>query len=281
MTCVLTVDVEDWYQTNDFNNPIEKYDSFEDRIVPSTEELLDLLGLYQTKATFFVLGCVAKKHPDLIRRIAAEGHEIGSHSYYHRLIGGLSPAEFREDIRNSKLVLEELTGQKVELYRAPSWSISRNTFWALEILEDEGFKYDSSLQPFATPLSGISKAPTAPYYPIIGGKALSILEFPPSVFELGPLRIPFAGGFYLRVMPYCLIRQALVLVSQERPALVYCHPWELDVGQKRLDVPLHIKLAHYYNLHTTKGKLERLLQDFRFVPLRDFVRGKEFPVLPL
>ncbi len=277
----LTVDLEDWYQTHDLNIDAGRWDGFEDRIERSTGALLDLLSRHSVRATFFVLGWVAGKHPGLIREIASAGHEIGSHGNYHRLIFRQTREEFRDDLLSSRRLLEDITGREIKMYRAPSWSISPNTLWALEILEEEGFSCDSSIQPFRTPLSGIAGAPVVPYHPVVGGRRLNLLEFPPTVLTLGRFRLPFAGGFYLRALPRRAIVMALARVNRKRPGMVYVHPWEMDDGQPRLKVSTVIKLTHYLNLGRTGEKLEHLFRRFEFVPLGHFLDRGGYPAVPV
>lgn len=281
MLNALTVDVEDWYHTQDLNIRADRWDSLEDRIERSTGAVLDLLSRHGARATFFVLGHVARRHAPLVREIASAGHEIGSHGEMHRLVYGQTRGQFREDLLASRRTLEDIAGREVRMYRAPSWSISPDSLWALEILEEEGFVCDSSLQPFRTPLSGIGGAPVFPYHPVIGGRRLGILEFPPTVLRLGRFRLPFAGGLYLRALPGWAVALGLGLVNRERPGMVYVHPWEFDPGQPRLKVPAVVRLTHYLNLARTEDKLGALLGKFRFVPLGDLVGAGEYPAVPV
>lgn len=276
-----TVDVEDWYQTSDFNFDLKLWDNFEDRVEYGTNIILDLLSEHHLKATFFVLGCVAAKHPGLVLRIVQAGHELASHGNWHRMVTQQTREEFRQDVRSAKLMLEDISGIEVNLFRAPSWSISADTLWALEVLEEEGYIGDSSVQPFATPLSGIKGAPVVPYHPVIGGKALRLVEFPPTVLEIGNIRVPFSGGFYLRAMPSLFFNLALRRVNQKRAGMVYVHPWELDVKQPRSRVSPLIWLSHYLNIERTEGKLGKLLKRFEFVPLGELIRDGEYPALPV
>lgn len=271
MKIALTVDVEDWYQTHDFSFPPETWSSYEDRVEYSTKKLLDILEEANIRGTFFVLGCVAHKHPLLIREIRDRGHEIGSHGGWHRMVSSLSPEEFREDLVWSKKLLEGITGREIRIFRAPSWSISRETLWALEILEEEGFICDSSIQPFKTPLSGIKGAPVQPYHPVVNGRSLKLIEFPPTVLQLGWLRIPFSGGFYLRLFPRFLVKAAFKQVSRKSPGILYLHPWEFDPEQPRLKVSPLVSFVHYYNLENNHSKVKKLLRDFSFVPLGEIL----------
>lgn len=277
----LTVDLEDWYQTNDLDIAVDRWGSFEDRIEYSTGVLLELLSRHQLKATFFVLGCLAGKHPRMVAEIASAGHEVGSHGYWHRLVYRQTREEFRSDLLSSKRILEDITGREINMYRAPSWSIGRGTLWALEILEEEGFRCDSSIQPFMTPLSGISGAPVAPYYPVVGGRRLSLLEFPPTTIQIGSFHLPFAGGFYLRILPRVVVSWALASVNKRYPGMVYVHPWEIDAGQPRLTTKAVINLVHYFNLNKTEKKLEHLFRNFRFVPLGYLTSKGSYPDIPI
>lgn len=275
------MDVEDWYHAHDLNMDMSCWSDLEDRVVYSTDLLLDLFDKYKTRATFFILGCVAQKHPDLVRRIAAGGHEIGSHGYWHRMVCQQTKDDFRDDLLSSKLLLEDIAGKEVNLYRAPSWSISGDSLWALEILEEEGFICDSSIQPFKTPLSGISGSPVVPFHPVIGGRRLRLVEFPPTVLPVGKIRVPFAGGLYFRALPLWLIVPALKRVNKTRPGMIYVHPWETDSGQPRIPVPAIIKITHYLNLNRTLDKLERMLGYSDFVPLGNLLKGGNFPPFPV
>lgn len=281
MNNALTIDVEDWYHAHDLKIPYENWDKLTDRIEIGTRKILELLDFHQTKATFFVLGSLAAKHPVLIREIASRGHEIGSHGNLHRMVSAMTPQEFRDHAAYTKNILEEICGCAVKSYRAPTWSISRESLWALEILEELGFSIDSSLQPFRTPLSGFAGAPMQPFYPQVNGKRLSLLEFPPSTLNFGRLIFPFAGGLYLRVLPSCLISCLLKQYNKSGPGLIYTHPWEVDEGQPRLEVSPLARFTHYYNLHTTYAKLSRLLAEFSFVPLEEAVQNNSFPEIAL
>lgn len=281
MKNALTIDVEDWYQTQDFNFPLKSWSGIEDRVVGSTETILEILSCYDVKATFFVLGCVAQKYPGLVRKIDALGHEIGSHGAWHQMVSKQSREEFRKDLRTSKDILENITGKAVRLFRAPSWSITRDTLWALQILDEEGFTGDSSIQPFETPLSGIKGAPQVPFHPVIDNHKLKLVEYPPPVLPLGRCILPFAGGFYLRIWPYAFVARALRSVNKARPGMVYVHPWEIDEQQPRVKASPLIRFIHYYNLKTTEQKLKRLLTDFNFVSLGELISEGQFPFLTI
>lgn len=281
MRNAFTVDVEDWYQTADFNFDLKLWANFEDRVEYGTNIILDLLAEHHLRATFFVLGCVASKHPELVQKIVEAGHELASHGSWHRMVTQQTPKEFRDDVRASKILLEDISGKTVNLFRAPSWSISSETLWALEVLEEEGFIGDSSVQPFVTPLSGVKGAPVVPYHPVIGGRTLRLVEFPPTVLEIGSVRIPFSGGFYLRTVPSLFFNLAMRLVNRKQAGMVYVHPWELDIKQPRMKASPLIHLSHYLNINTTEIKLKKLFDRYAFVPLGDLISEGKYPALPV
>lgn len=283
MLNALTIDVEDWYHGNDFNVDFRLWDAYEDRVCDSTERILDLLLQHHVRATFFVLGYVAGKHPRLVRRIQQCGHEIGTHCYRHRLVYAQAPAEYREDLVRSRAVIEDITGQTVTAHRAPSWSITRRSLWALDILEEEGFAYDSSIFPVRTPLFGVRGAPCSPYKPR-RGRVYGLTEFPPSVAEAlrGAVRVPFSGGFFLRSLPYLIIRNAISsLNATARPAMVYLHPWELDASQPRLRASVVTRFVHYHNIDTTEEKVRMLLREFSFGPAADVLASTDAAALTI
>jgi polysaccharide deacetylase family protein (PEP-CTERM system associated) len=277
----LTIDVEDWYQTSALRIDISQWPLQEDRVERNTYKLLALLDKHRVKATFFVLGCVAQKHPELIRSIAHAGHEVGSHGVWHRMLSELTLEEFREDLRESRRILEELTGKQVTFYRAPSWSMSSDRYEVLNVLSEEGFICDSSIQPFATPFSGINGSPDQPFHPIVGGKTLDLLEVPSSVLRIGKLTLPFSGGFYLRALPYFYVSWVLRQINRSKPGMIYVHPWELDTDFPKLKVSFPVKLAQYYRLKSTERKLDRLLNEFEFAPLGEIIRERLYPDIPL
>jgi polysaccharide deacetylase family protein (PEP-CTERM system associated) len=278
---LLTVDVEDWYHSNDFNFHPNQYENFEDRIEKSVAKVLELLEQYNIKATFFILGCIAKKHSNLVLKIVQQGHEIGSHGFNHLLVYTQKLEEFKRDVLESKHILENIIGKEIIFYRAPSWSITQKSLWALQILQEAGFKCDSSINPFVTPIYGIKGAPSEPYYPVINGKKLKLLEFPPTVFKIGGYQIPFAGGLYLRIMPIWLTMKALTSVNKTRSGMVYTHPWEMDTEQPKIRVSPLLKLTHYYNLNRTAHKLETLFNNFKFVHLGKIIQDGDYPYISI
>jgi polysaccharide deacetylase family protein (PEP-CTERM system associated) len=281
-TNAFTVDVEDWYQTSDFNFPPAGWGHYEDRVERNTLKILDLLDDYNVKGTFFVLGCVAAKFPRLVAEIAARGHEIGSHGGWHRPLTRLSWDETVADLRFGKAVLEGITGRPVRSFRAPSWSLEPATFRVLAFLSAEGITCDSSLQPFRTPLSGVPRAPHLPFRPSLGGIALNLVEYPSTVLKWKGMCVPFSGGLYLRTLPSSLVHWALRKVNEQRSGMVYVHPWDVDPGQPRLPCSPVIRFVHYAGLGSTEAKIRALLRHFSFVPLQDLVRQvRSFPIIPL
>jgi len=261
-TNALTVDVEDYFHVEAFASLIhpDNWPGYELRVENNVERILDLFSRYQVKATFFILGWVAEKTPGLAGRIAGAGHEIGCHGYAHQHIRRQSPAEFREDVRRARRILMDQAGKDVQCYRAPSFSITDKTIWALDILAEEGFTIDSSIFPAWHDLYGIADAPRFLH------KRNGLIEFPPTTIRKAKTNIGAAGGGYLRLFPYRFTRWAIRHVNETegQPAMVYFHPWEIDPGQPRIAAPFKSRLRHYTNLGKMHGKLERLLQDFRF-----------------
>jgi polysaccharide deacetylase family protein (PEP-CTERM system associated) len=267
----LTIDLEDWYQgLTSTAVQIDRWESFEDRVVESTSLLLDLLRRARVKATFFVLGYVADQFPELIRQVADAGHEIGLHGYYHYRVDKLTRASFREDLLRGKMAVTEASGVLPVGFRAPMFSINGRSLWALEILAREGFLYDSSVFPTQNMLYGYPQAPREPYKPLNGK---DLIEIPMSTVKLCGVKLPVSGGFYLRFLPYSLIKRGLKRINSEGlPAIVYLHPWDLDPDQPCINPTLRERFTHYYNLKTTEDKLVRLLRDFKFAPMIEIAR---------
>ena len=268
MQNALTIDVEDYYQVSNFEKQIDRahWPGYASRVVTNTERLLELLARHGVQATFYILGYVAEQHPELVRHIDAAGHEIGSHSYWHRLVYDLSPDEFRDDLRRSRDVLQNLTGKPVTTFRAPSFSITKRSLWALEILAEEGFTTDSSIFPVRHGRYGIPDAPCEPH--ALQFAAGQLWEFPVTVYRAGKLaNVPIAGGGYFRLFPLAVTMQLLrrVNVRHHRPFVFYVHPWEFDPQQPRLRAGSRIqRFRHYVNLSTTEAKLTRMLKEFHF-----------------
>lgn len=260
-----TVDVEDYFQVNAFERTVSRsaWDGFPPRLERNVAVLLDLLHRRGVLGTFFTLGWVARRHPEVVRRIAAAGHEIASHGFWHRRVTELTPSEFREDARSSRALLEDLTGQRVYGYRAPSFSIVPGREWALDILVEEGYRYDSSLFPIRRLGYGYPGADPVPH--ILHRPAGPLLELPPATLLVASLRLPAAGGGYFRQFPYGFFRRAFRSHAEAGVSgMFYIHPWEVDPDQPRLRVPPVARFRHYTGLHRTLPRLRRLLEEFRF-----------------
>jgi len=272
----MTIDVEEYFHASVFNAvvPREGWDRRESRVCASTDRLLKLLSDANGRASFFVLGWVAERYPDQVRRIAALGHEIASHGHAHQLVYEQTPAAFREDVKRAKQVLESLTGVRVAGFRAPSYSITKRSLWALDILADEGYQYDASIFPIHHDRYGIPGAPRHPY--LVQGAGRTLLEAPPSTVRVGRVNFPVAGGGYFRLMPYAWTRWGISRLNrvEKKPAIFYVHPWEIDADQPRLPVGRASAMRHYGNLRRTEAKLERLFGDFRFAPLGTVLAGQ-------
>jgi len=307
----LTIDVEDYFQVHAFSSVISPsdWDNYESRVEDNTYRILEMLSnpcgavipahhsslvtRHSVKATFFILGWIAEKYPKLIREIAEQGHEIASHGYRHELVTNQAPGEFRADVVKTKKILEDITGEEVIGYRAPTYSITRKTLWALKILAEEGYKYDSSIFPVHHDVYGFPDAPRFPFKVCLNGRMAddvqnvrsfersndsnasnisnAIWEFPISTGRILGQNIPIAGGGYFRLFPYRLVKRLLGHINrtEQRPFIFYLHPWEFDPGQPKIDnAPLKSRARHYLNLDKVEGRFKTLLSDFNFVPLR-------------
>lgn len=267
---VVSVDVEDYFHAESFSDIVERsrWDSYASRVEPNTRRLLEVLAKLNVRGTFFVLGWVAERFPGLVREIAAGGHELGCHSYWHRLIYKLDPAEFREDTRRAKDVIEQISGEPVRGYRAPTYSVVDGSLWALEILSELGFSYDSSIFPIQHDRYGIPDAPRAPFrFQTPSG---SMTEFPITTFRLAGHNLPVGGGGYLRLLPQIYTRLGLQRVQREGlPSVIYIHPWEIDPDQPRLAGRLSSRLRHYTNLSRTLERFQSVLQAGSYTSFRD------------
>lgn len=268
-----SVDLEDYFMVTAFSRSVkfEEWGAFEDRVEVGTRKLLALLGKHGTRATFFVLGWIAERRGDLVREIRAAGHEIASHGYDHRMVLEMTKEEFRADVRRSKVVLEDAIGGRIEGYRAPSYSITEKTIWALEILAEEGFSYDSSIFPIRHDRYGYPGFSRFPVKVAGGGNGVGIEEIPLSTIRVLGQNLPVAGGGYFRLYPVATTIWALRRLNRQekRPAIFYIHPWELDPGQPRMPAGRLTQWRHRLNLGTTERKLGTLLERFRFGPVRD------------
>lgn len=260
----LSVDVEDWFQVGAFENTIARgdWDRCELRVERNVDCVLALFERSGVKATFFTLGWIAERVPQAIRRIADAGHEVASHGYDHQRVFTMDRAAFAEDLRKSRDILEDASGQAVTGYRAPSFSIDARTPWAHEELAAQGYAYSSSVAPVAHDHYGWREAPRFAFHPVDGAE---MIELPVTTARLGQRRLAAGGGGFFRTLPYAFSRWAIGQVNREdaRPAIFYFHPWEVDPGQPRVaDAPMRSRLRHYTNLSAMEPKLERLLADF-------------------
>ncbi len=277
MINALTVDVEDYFMVSAFSDIVkfDEWNNYESRVAKNVYIILDTFEKFSTKATFFILGWLARQYPRLVRDICEAGHEIASHGYNHKILYNLSPAEFRHDIKVSKEILEDIVGEGIYGYRAPSYSISKSTLWALDILVEEGFIYDSSIFPIFHDIYGFPGARRSPH--MIQTGSGSIMEFPPSTIRILGINIPVAGGGYLRLLPFEFIKYSIKRLNEKEKimAVIYFHPWEIDVDQPRLKACLKSRFRHYINLHKTLSKVEGLLKNFKFKPLKSLYFNNE------
>jgi polysaccharide deacetylase family protein (PEP-CTERM system associated) len=267
--CALTVDLEDWFHGLDL--PPEGWAGLTPRVEAVTTRLLDLLAIHGARATFFVLGRVAHEYPELVQRILADGHEIGSHGYDHQFVYRQTSDAFARDLDASLEALDRAGASSIRAYRAPYFSITRRSLWALDRLVEAGIERDSSIMPAPNPRYGIRTAPLGPHRVATPG-GRTIVEAPVSCFAAGPLRVPYGGGFYLRLFPRALIRAAIARTHVAgRPVVLYVHPWELDPDQPRLPLPWRIARTRYHRLGCTAAKLEGLLAAYRWTTLSEAV----------
>lgn len=287
MLNALTIDVEDYFMVSAFADVVrfEEWSGYESRIERSTTTVLDILDDHGVKATFFVLGWVAEHYPGVVKEIHRRGHELASHGYSHRLAYDLSPEEFREDTRRSKALIEDISGEAVSGYRAASYSITKRSLWALDILIEEGFTYDSSIFPIHHDRYGY---PEFSRFPLVVEKKGSggILEIPLTTVRLLGKNIPVAGGGYLRLLPLSLVKWSIRRLNrgEGEPAVIYIHPWELDPDQPRLNGSVLSSFRHNVNLEKTADKVKGLLAAFEFAPVREvfatMINGKGSRCIP-
>ena len=271
----LTIDVEDYFQVAALAEAVDRKDwhDMEYRVEANTDRLLSVLGDHNTKATFFTLGWVAEKSPALVRRIHDAGHEVASHGYSHQLIYKQTPEVFREETRRSKAILEDIIGEPVTGYRAASYSITAQSRWALDILCEEGFTWDSSIFPVHHDRYGMPGTPRWPHR-LKTDNGSEIAEFPLSTLKLPGYTLPIAGGGYFRLFPYWFSQWGLGSINRMgKPFVFYLHPWEIDPGQPRLDVKWFSRFRHYNNLEVCEQRLVNLLKRFRFTTINDLLHG--------
>lgn len=267
----LTVDVEDYFHVSGFSSTIARseWDDKESRVDNNTCYLLDIFDEQDVKATFFVLGWVAERYPSIVRKIHARGHEIACHGYSHKLIYRQSKDVFRQETINAKRILEDEIGVNVKGYRAASFSIIDQSLWALDILVEAGFEYDSSIFPIRHDRYGIRTAELWPHR-LGTPSGYEIVEFPISTIQVFGFRIPIAGGGYFRLYPYAVTKGGLSIINKSnRPFVFYVHPWEFDVDQPRINASWRARFRHYHNIHRSAERTRRLLGDFKFSTCAD------------
>jgi len=281
LTHILSVDVEDYFQVEAFAGQVsrESWERWPSRVVENTQRVLDLFDAHQARGTFFFVGWVAARFPNLVREAQARGHEIACHSYWHRPVYSLTPQEFREDTRRAKRVIEDACGAAVQGYRAPSWSITKDSLWALEILAEERFTYDSSIYPIHHDLYGVPGAKRFPYTHRCA-KGLKLREFPPATLRFAGTNFPAAGGGYLRIFPASYTEMAFrKFEALGERAVVYLHPWELDPHQPRIRGSLKSQLRHYTNLARMEGRVKAILKRHKFVRFSDVLEQERLDSL--
>lgn len=272
----MTVDVEDYLHVSAFERHIrrEDWDRLPCRVERNTDRILDLFAEHRVQATFFMLGWVAERYPALVRRIVDEGHELASHGYGHVRVTEQTPEVFREDVIRNKRLLEDMGGTAVRGYRAASYSIGERNLWALDVLQETGHVYSSSIYPIRHDLYGMPAAPRFPFWPNGEG---GLLEIPVTTVRLFSQKWPCGGGGYFRLLPYALSRWAMRRVNgaDRRPCVFYFHPWEIDPGQPRQrGIGFKTRFRHYVNLARTEQRLRRLLADFRWDRMDHIFLGK-------
>lgn len=271
----LTVDVEDYFHVSAFADAIDRkdWDGHPLRVAGNTRRLLDLFESREIRATFFVLGWVAQRVPQLVQEIATRGHEVACHGYSHQLVYNQSPELFRRETQDSKRLLEDITGLPVRGYRAASYSITEQSRWALDMLAEAGFTYDSSIFPVRHDRYGMPGTPEHPYR-LTTGNGSALIEFPLSTARILGYRLPIAGGGYFRLYPYMVTRTGLRQINRRsEPFIFYLHPWEIDPQQPRVSAGWLSRFRHYNNLSKCEGRLQRLLDDFSFGTTWDVLSG--------
>jgi len=299
---ILTIDVEDYFQVHAFSTIVkpDDWEMYECRVEKNTTKILDILDKEKIKATFFILGWIAERYPNLIKKIYQESHEIASHGYEHQVIYNQTPAEFRKDIKKSKQLLEDLIGEEVIGYRAPTYSVTEKTLWALTILFEEGYRYDSSVFPIHHDYYGIPWAPRFPFiWDLTSSKpkikqiisinnqynklkklskpnnSMEIIEFPISTINLVGYKFPIAGGGYFRLLPYWITKWGLKKINKKdkQPFIFYFHPWELDPGQPKIqNASKFSRFRHYNNIEKGEKRFKQLLADFELNPLKEILK---------
>jgi len=272
----MTVDVEDYFQVSAFEPYIAKqqWDSLPHRVERNTQRILDIFENSGIKATFFTLGWVAERYPELVRRIINDGHELACHGYEHIRVTEQTPEQFREDVSRTKKILEGLSGKEVKGYRAASYSIGAKNLWALDVLQEEGFKYSSSIYPVKHDLYGMPDAPRFIYEPIDNQ---DFKEIPITTVRFGSKNLPCGGGGFFRFYPYAFSKWAFNRVNnkEKQAGIFYFHPWEIDPEQPRqAGLSLKTRTRHYLNLHRMENRIQRLLTDFEWDTMENVFLNK-------
>lgn len=277
----LTVDVEDYFQVSAFTGCVHRsqWESLESRVCQNTDRLLDIFEQAGVHATFFVLGWVAEHFPHLVRRIHRAGHELASHSHEHGLVYDSTPDGFRADLRRARCAIEDAAGVAIYGYRAPSYSITERSLWALDVLVEEGYLYDSSIYPIRHDRYGIPSWPR--HIHRVERDGGGIWELPGSTVRRAGINFPMGGGGYFRLLPYSWTGGGIKTLNdvEERPAIFYLHPWEVDPDQPRINAGMMSRLRHYHNLHETEARLRRLLREFRFGTVAEVLGPARFAPL--
>lgn len=271
---ILTVDVEDYFMVSAFSDivKIDNWDSYSSRIDDNTMRVLDILESLDTKGTFFILGWVAERYPKIVKEIDRRGHEIACHSYQHKLVYDMTIEEFKKDTVKAKAILEEIVGKTIYGYRAPSYSITKKSMWAVEILREAGFLYDSSIFPIVHDRYGY---PEFHRFPTVLETAYGkILEIPMSTIQIFNRNIPVGGGGYLRLFPLAFTEWAIrkLNAKENKSAILYFHPWEIDTKQQRINGTYLSRFRHYTNIRKTESRIGHLLKTFRFEPISEVLR---------
>ena len=281
--CAMTVDVEDYFHVAAFENNIDPKDwpNHQCRVEKNTQQLLELFSEKGITATFFILGWVAERYPHLVEEIARQGHEIASHGYSHKIVYKQTPEIFREETDRSKKLLEDITQTNVAGYRAASYSITQKSLWALDILAECGFEWDSSIFPIHHDNYGIPQSPTSPYY-IETNNNGNIKELPLTTAKYFGVKFPAAGGGYFRLFPYWLSKKLLSIATESSPAIFYLHPWEIDPDQPRVEgASLFSKFRHYNNLDKCMDRLRRLTDDFEFTTVSNALQQNNIQTISI
>jgi polysaccharide deacetylase family protein (PEP-CTERM system associated) len=276
---MISVDLEDWHHSCYLKDFVTE-SNYIQRISSSTEQILNVFKKHKVIATFFTLGCIAEENPKLIKRIYDEGHEIASHGYTHTPLWDHNPETFRNEITKTNQIIEGITGEKVIGFRAPYASLNKETAWAIKILEEEGFVYDSSVFPMKTPLYGVNNAPLNPYKInsdniLENNPNAKIIEIPFSIYKLSFLKIPCTGAIYGRFLPLWLLKVLLNKIEKHRPINFYFHPWEIDKEIPRINAPLKNKFLSYYHTNNYLDKIDEVIKSFNFCSIKHYISANE------